>query len=169
MSELKSRASVCGPEVSKLVRCGAGGRNHASCCSRRGVPATCLPLCSGVVLHSSQSTCIPYIGNIVQCFEEGMLFSQILEFIYFYYFCFIITLHFKITGTGILPGPVSELHAVKITDTEVTLTWEAPSEGKNITTDYVVHYKKVDNTSMHETVLKLDNVSLRHEHAVFVF
>ncbi|KAL1122201.1 hypothetical protein AAG570_003606, partial [Ranatra chinensis] len=130
MSQLKALAGVCGPEFTKLVRCGAGGRNHASCCSRRGVVASCLPLCTGVVVQSLLATttaCIPYIGNIVQCFEEG---------------------------TSLLPGPVGELHAVKVTDTEVTLTWEPPSEGNNVT-DYVIHYKKVDNTSVHETMLKL--------------
>lgn len=74
MTKLKSLAGVCGPEFSKLVRCGAGGRNHSPCCSRRGVPAACLPLCSGVVIQSlaaTATTCVPYIGNIVQCFEEG--------------------------------------------------------------------------------------------------
>uniref|UniRef100_T1HB70 Uncharacterized protein n=1 Tax=Rhodnius prolixus TaxID=13249 RepID=T1HB70_RHOPR len=132
MTKLKSLAGVCGPEFSKLVRCGAGGRNHSPCCSRRGVPAACLPLCSGVVIQSlaaTATTCVPYIGNIVQCFEEG---------------------------TGLLPGPISELHAVSVTDSEVYLAWEPPTEGANAT-DYVIHFKKVDNTSMHETILKLDN------------
>lgn len=61
-------------------------------------------------------------------------------------------------GTGLLPGPVQELHAVDVTDSEVTLSWEPPSDNGNVT-DYVIHYNKVDNTSMHETLLKLDNVS----------
>lgn len=63
-----------------------------------------------------------------------------------------------ITGTGLLPGPVDELHAIHVNDTEVTLHWEPPKDGSNVT-DYVIHYKKVDNTTMHETVPKLDNVS----------
>lgn len=132
MSRLKALGGVCAGEFSKLIRCGAGGRNHGGCCSRRGVPPACLPLCSGVIVESvivTASSCVPYIGNIVQCFEEG---------------------------TGKLPGPVGELHAVAVTDSEVTLTWEPPSDNSNIT-DYVIHYKKVDNTSMHETLLKLDN------------
>ncbi|XP_014259678.1 Ig-like and fibronectin type-III domain-containing protein 1 isoform X2 [Cimex lectularius] len=126
MSQIKALAGVCGPEFSKLIRCGAGGRNHSPCCARRGVQSSCLPLCSGVVtrtLISTSSTCMPFIGNIVQCFEEG---------------------------TGILPGPVSELHAVEVTDSSVTLTWEPPSKGANAT-GYVINYKKVDKTSMHET------------------
>lgn len=63
------------------------------------------------------------------------------------------------TGTGRLPGPISELHALEITDTEITLTWKPPTEGANVT-DYLINYKKVDNTSIHETILKLDNVRL---------
>jgi hypothetical protein len=61
-------------------------------------------------------------------------------------------------GTGLLPGPISELHATAVTNTSVTLQWEPPTDGSNVT-DYVVHYKKLDNTSMHETVQKLSQVS----------
>jgi Fibronectin type III domain. len=63
-----------------------------------------------------------------------------------------------VPGTGLLPGPVSELHATTVTNTSVTLQWEAPTDGSNIT-DYVVHYQQLDNTSMHETVQKLKDVS----------
>lgn len=63
-------------------------------------------------------------------------------------------------GTGLLPGPVQELHASDVTDSEVTLSWEPPTDGSNVT-DYVIHYNKVDNTSMHETLLKLDNVRIQ--------
>uniref|UniRef100_A0A0K8SXU6 Ig-like and fibronectin type-III domain-containing protein C25G4.10 n=1 Tax=Lygus hesperus TaxID=30085 RepID=A0A0K8SXU6_LYGHE len=132
MSQLKNLAAVCSSELTKLVRCGSGGRNHAPCCSRRGVPAACLPLCSGVVAQSilvTKAACVPFIGNIVQCYEEG---------------------------TGILPGPTSELHASYVTDSSVTLIWQGPTEGANAT-DYVVHYKKVDKTSIAENIIKLDN------------
>ena len=77
ITDIKTLAGVCGGQLSTLIRCGAGGRNHTSCCSRRGVPSSCLPICSGVILGSLMSTasaCIPFIGNIVQCFEEGILF-----------------------------------------------------------------------------------------------
>lgn len=134
MSDIKLLAGVCGAEFHKLLRCGAGGRNHGTCCSRRGVPPACLSLCSGVIVDSllvTATTCVPYIGNIAQCFEEG---------------------------TGRLPGPISELHATVVDEHSVLLEWEPSSEGVNVT-DYVVHYQKVDNTSMHETLLKLDNVS----------
>lgn len=70
-------------------------------------------------------------------------------------------------GTDLLPGPVQELHAVDVSDSEVLLSWEPPSDHSNVT-DYVIHYNKVDNTSMHETLLKLDNVSL-HSLLYFIF
>jgi hypothetical protein len=63
-----------------------------------------------------------------------------------------------VPGTGLLPGPISELHATTVTNTSVTLQWEAPTDGSNVT-DYVVHYQQLDNTSMHETVQKLKHVS----------
>lgn len=134
MSDIKLLAGVCGAEFHKLLRCGAGGRNHGACCTRRGVPPACLSLCSGVIVDSllvTATTCVPYIGNIAQCFEEG---------------------------TGLLPGPVSELHSTVVDEHSVLLEWEPPGEGVNVS-DYVVHYQKVDNTSMHETLLKLDHVS----------
>ncbi|KAL3272723.1 hypothetical protein HHI36_014185 [Cryptolaemus montrouzieri] len=131
MSDIKQLAGVCATEFNKLLRCGAGGRNHGACCERRGVPATCLSLCAGVIVDSlahTASTCIPYIGNIVQCFEEG---------------------------TGLLPGPVSELHATVVDDHSVLLEWEPPTDGSNATS-FLVHYQKMDNSTMHESLLKLD-------------
>nr|CAD7400362.1 unnamed protein product [Timema poppensis] len=131
MSDIKSLAGMCAGELNKLVRCGAGGRNHGDCCTRRGVPSSCLSICSGVIVDSlivTATSCIPFIGNIVQCFEEG---------------------------TGILPGPVTELHATSVTNTSVTLQWEPPSDSN--ASDYVIHYKKVDNITMHETVLAIDS------------
>lgn len=135
MSDIKTLAGVCSAEFNKLLRCGAGGRNHGSCCSRRGVPSACLSLCSGVIVDSllaTATTCITYIGNIALCFEEG---------------------------TGLLPGPISELQATVIDDETIGLEWEPPNDGSNVT-DYVIHYQKVNNMSMHETLLKLDNVSI---------
>nr|CAD7440282.1 unnamed protein product [Timema bartmani] len=131
MSDIKSLAGMCAGELNKLVRCGAGGRNHGDCCTRRGVPSSCLSICSGVIVDSlivTATSCIPFIGNIVQCFEEG---------------------------TGILPGPVTELHATSVTNTSVTLQWEPPTDSN--ASDYVIHYKKVDNITMHETVLAIDS------------
>ncbi|XKL66935.1 hypothetical protein PGB90_010355 [Kerria lacca] len=132
MSQLKTLAGICGNEFHKLIRCGAGGRNHISCCERRGVSLNCIQICTGVISKSlttsPASTCIPFIGNIVQCFEEG---------------------------SGLLPGPVTELQALKLKNNSVILEWSAPKDGSEVK-DYVVHYQQVTNGTVHETSLILD-------------
>ncbi|KAK7792924.1 hypothetical protein R5R35_008001 [Gryllus longicercus] len=132
MGDVKALAGVCAGELHKLLRCGAGGRDHAPCCARRGVPAACAPVCAGVLagsLAAAIAGCAPYIGNIVQCFEEG---------------------------AGLLPGPVEELHATSVRDGAVTLAWQPPADGSNVTF-FVVHYQKADNTTAHETLPRLQN------------
>ncbi|KAJ0174849.1 hypothetical protein K1T71_009957 [Dendrolimus kikuchii] len=117
MSDLRMLAPLCAQEFHKLLRCGAGGRNHEECCARRGVSANCRGVCSGSY-SGGVNTCVPYIGNIVQCFEEG---------------------------TGILPGPPRELHAV-ISSGNLYLDWVAPQDGANATS-YTVFWQKVENNT----------------------
>eukprot|EP00102_Acyrthosiphon_pisum_P023276 XP_016660486.1 PREDICTED: Ig-like and fibronectin type-III domain-containing protein 2 [Acyrthosiphon pisum] len=131
MTDVRSLAPFCGAELHKLIKCGAGGRNHGACCTRRGVPGICTPLCSGVVPDSLLSVavnCASFIGNVVQCFEEG---------------------------TGKLPGPVGDMHAVKLTNSSVSLVWNPPNDNNNVTS-FVVHYQKVNNSTVHENTIKLD-------------
>lgn len=93
-----------------------------------------MPLCSGVVVDSLIATatrCIPYIGNIVQCFEEG---------------------------TGLLPGPVGSLQARDVTDSSVTLSWEPPVESNNAS-EYIVHFSKVENSTTPTPLFPLSRVS----------
>ncbi|GLH02719.1 uncharacterized protein GBIM_08684, partial [Gryllus bimaculatus] len=59
-------------------------------------------------------------------------------------------------GAGLLPGPVEELHATRVDDEGTTLQWEPPRDASNVTY-YEVHYQKADNTSMHETLSRLQN------------
>lgn len=63
------------------------------------------------------------------------------------------------SGTGLLPGPIEELHAIKISSNIISIQWSPPSDTSNIT-GYIVYYQKVDNTSAYETPLKLKNVRL---------
>ncbi|XP_050529397.1 Ig-like and fibronectin type-III domain-containing protein 1 isoform X2 [Daktulosphaira vitifoliae] len=131
MTDIRNLAPFCGTELHKLIKCGAGGRNHGACCTRRGVPSTCTPLCSGVVpdtLISTAVNCASFIGNVVQCFEEG---------------------------TGKLPGPVGDMHVVKLTNTSVSLAWNPPNDNSSFT-NFVVHYQKVNNVTVHENTIKLD-------------
>ncbi|XP_045774641.1 Ig-like and fibronectin type-III domain-containing protein 2 isoform X1 [Maniola jurtina] len=129
MTDLRKLAPLCEQEFNKLVRCGAGGRNHETCCARRGVPAACRGACGGAY-SGLFYTCIAYVGNIVQCFEEG---------------------------TGQLPGPPREVHAV-VNQDKLFLDWTAPTDGANATS-YTVHWQKIGNNTLpyYYNNLQLDN------------
>ena len=74
LSQLKSLTQSCSGDFPKLLRCGAGGRNHIDCCRRRGIPDPCLSFCTGHVTQDmvvTSAACLPYMGNVVQCFQEG--------------------------------------------------------------------------------------------------
>lgn len=76
MSDLRLLTQTCTKDFPKLLRCGAGGRNHLECCERRGIPQACLGFCTGHVpdeLFVTAAACLPYIGNVIQCFEEGTI------------------------------------------------------------------------------------------------
>lgn len=69
MSDLQLLAVPCADQLEILVRCGAGGRDHSSCCQRRGIRWECLPICSAIIEMSAQaivSTCISDAGKIIQ-------------------------------------------------------------------------------------------------------
>ncbi|KAL7051028.1 hypothetical protein ACKWTF_004301 [Chironomus riparius] len=134
MSDLQTLGSACIASIGAVVRCAAGGRDHSQCCSRRGVSNKCLPICKGVLSHPTE--CISYAGNIIQCLEEG---------------------------TGNIPGPVENLQATSVTNNSISLSWSAfhndtdNSQYQADLKDYLVQYGKVDNMTMYETVIKLDN------------
>ena len=75
LSDLNALTQTCSKEFPKLLRCGAGGRNHMQCCERRGIPDPCLSFCTGHVtdqLMITASACLAYVGNVIQCFQEGI-------------------------------------------------------------------------------------------------
>lgn len=71
ISDLQLLGQACSMQMAVLSKCAAGGRDHSSCCTRRGVPNKCLSLCRGIVPQPAVN-CLPFGGNIIQCFEEGM-------------------------------------------------------------------------------------------------
>lgn len=174
MSDLKLLTVLCESEFPKLLRCGAAGRDHRDCCTRRGIPDPCLALCTGSVtseLLTTAPVCVPYLGNVIQCFEEGTLCllpsiqcsaegflyqnhirlsSYFLIFLSLQYFLY----HLFLQGTGLIPGPVLQLRATWVTNGTVGLAWETPSEGN--VTQYIVHYSQLDPKSSKRTQFELD-------------
>jgi Fibronectin type III domain len=108
--------------------------DHSPCCSRRGVSKNCMPICKGIL--SSPTECISYAGNIIQCLEEG---------------------------TGNIPGPIENLQATSVTNNSISLSWSVfqndtdNSQYQADVKDFLVQYGKVNNMTMYETVIKLDN------------
>lgn len=133
MSELQQLSSTCGFQVGVLAKCAAAGRDHTPCCNRRSVPSECMSLCHGVVPPKG-TECLPFAGNILQCLEEG---------------------------SAMIPGPILELRAISVTNTSISLMWIPAEEDFNETStkisDYLVQYGKVDNQTIYETILRLDN------------
>lgn len=72
ISDLQLLGQSCSMQMGVLSKCAAGGRDHTQCCVRRGVPTKCLSLCRGIVPQPAVN-CLPYGGNIIQCFEEGKI------------------------------------------------------------------------------------------------
>lgn len=75
MSDLQLLAVPCANQLDILVRCGAGGRDHSTCCQRQGVRWECVPVCSAVLDMTPQalvSTCVADAGKILQCMSEGV-------------------------------------------------------------------------------------------------
>lgn len=77
MSHYRALSTTCTPEMSKVFRCLVGGRDHGECCAKRGVPAPCLSICTGSFRGDDRTPagCLPYLGNIIMCLEEGIFIS----------------------------------------------------------------------------------------------
>ena len=74
MTLIRRLSPVCLSDFPKLSKCASAGRDHLPCCARRGVPTKCQLLCQGIQVEPNTSLfsqCLPYIGNIVTCMEEG--------------------------------------------------------------------------------------------------
>lgn len=139
VSNLQMLSQTCSLQMGALAKCAAGGRDHTSCCNRRGVIPKCLSVCRGVA-PQPPADCMAYGGNIIQCFEEE---------------------------TENIPGPVENLHAKLYTQNSIRLEWIPNQEYLNNTSEknrksndigYIVRYGKVNNMTLYETFVKLENV-----------
>ena len=95
-ASLANLTAVCSHQLDRVVRCGAGGRDHLQCCRRRAVPSSCLPLCQAV--HQAHTgaeflQCDQHVQQIFTCYEEG---------------------------TASLPPPITDLFAARVEDNGVS-------------------------------------------------
>ena len=93
---LANLTASCSDQLDRVVRCGAGGRDHLQCCRRRAVPTSCQPLCQAV--HQAHTgadflQCSDHVETIFTCYEEG---------------------------TVSLPPPITDLFAARVEDTGVS-------------------------------------------------
>jgi len=65
-------------------------------------------------------------------------------------------------GTDKLPGPVGDMHAVKLTNNSVSLVWNPPNDNSNVTS-YIVHYQIINNSTLYENTIKLDQVKFSYK------
>lgn len=115
LSEVKGLVPTCIEDLHKMLRCGAGGRNHVPCCKERGVHTPCLELCAGAITRSATSvasSCVADLINIVECMEEG---------------------------TDYLPGPVTDFETLNVNSSVVQLEWKPPKDSN--VTGYEVFYE----------------------------
>lgn len=135
MSEVSRLGPDCAEEMSKVLRCAVGGRDHLPCCTQRGVPKSCQPLCQAVHQRSTGAdfnSCLPVIGQVLTCLEEGTLQ---------------------------LPAPVKDLRAVEAEDGRVVVAWRS---GSTNVSHWEVYYKKMEGTANDGTVFASDKVSIKY-------
>lgn len=74
-----------------IAKCAAGGRDHTSCCIRRGVPDTCLPYCRGLLPETPVNCLALYGGSIIECYDEGKS-SHIFSFPFYSFSLYLLLL-----------------------------------------------------------------------------
>lgn len=98
----------------KVVTCYADGRDHSSCCQKRGVEDICMGYCDLSLLVPDKK-CMSNLKKIRLCFEENY---------------------------NILPGPPINIAARNVTPSSAVVTWERPVQLGNTVTSYVLYYKE---------------------------
>jgi hypothetical protein len=105
------------------------------CCARRGISDSCLPLCQAVHQASTGADfgkCLPQIGQIFTCFEEGVLQ---------------------------LPPPIRDFKAVSVEDGMVTLSWGLDASHDELHFEqFEVFYKKMEKGEVTATLFNTNQV-----------
>ncbi|BFF96530.1 Ig-like and fibronectin type-III domain-containing protein 2 [Drosophila madeirensis] len=103
----------CIVDFDKLMRCAADGSDHRSCCADEHVPRKCLNWCRGESVRSKEICSLQYGRTIVGCFEKNR---------------------------DRLPGPPENIVVSVVSDSEVTIRWDAPTKNPNAVDGYRIFY-----------------------------
>ncbi|XP_017019547.1 Ig-like and fibronectin type-III domain-containing protein 2 [Drosophila kikkawai] len=103
----------CIVDFDKLMRCAADGSDHRSCCADEHVPRKCLNWCRGESVRSKEICSLQYARTIVGCFEKNR---------------------------DRLPGPPENIVVSVVSDSEVSIRWDAPTKNPNAVDGYRIFY-----------------------------
>lgn len=120
---------VCAPWSNVTFNCLANNFDHTSCCQTRGIPDSCLPLCSGKVatLNFSLFKCLRYMPDLSSCLLHGY---------------------------GVLPGYPSRLRGVDVASSFAILDWNAPKIRPETVSQYTLFYRKLAAESDYSMIQK---------------
>ncbi|VVD00454.1 unnamed protein product [Leptidea sinapis] len=123
---------ICAPWAGVTFGCLANGMDHTPCCRSRGLPESCLPLCSGNItsLDFNHFKCLRFMSGYTNCLLQGY---------------------------GVLPGPPTRLHLTNI-DTDYTVVhWAAPVTLPDTVQYYNLHYKPLANEDDYRAIDKVQS------------
>ena len=105
----------CAPFGRQMFTCLADARDHRPCCAQRGIPATCLDLCSGDVSPHVSRYDFRYLG----CFQYMHDMSSCL-----------------LEGYNVLPSSPTHLRFSNLHHNFVILHWDPPARHSETVTSY---------------------------------
>ncbi|KAH9635955.1 hypothetical protein HF086_015529 [Spodoptera exigua] len=107
---------ICAPWAGVTFGCLANGMDHTPCCRSKGLPESCLPLCSGNIttLDFNHFKCLRYMNSYTNCLLRGY---------------------------GVLPGAPSRLYLTNIDTDYAVVHWSPPAALADTVQYYNLHYK----------------------------
>uniref|UniRef100_A0A915L224 Uncharacterized protein n=1 Tax=Romanomermis culicivorax TaxID=13658 RepID=A0A915L224_ROMCU len=112
----------CVADLFKLFKCTKDGFDNRPCCSKAGVPRSCLSYCNGGFMVEDRSSlnwdCARYRSEIVSCVQE----SHIL-----------------------VPSPPVEISIRPLGSRRFNVSWQKPKHNNDTVKSYVLYYKKRGN------------------------